>query len=391
LATEAPEINMSVRRRNVAGLCLTLAMFATACADDPTTSLAAPAYSVDGGRAVTVMSRNLYLGADLNPVLGTQNPNQIPFVIASVWAAIVATDIPTRASALAEEIAQARPDLIGLQEATTYRRQSPSDFVLGNRALNANTVAYDFVGLLLAELNARGLDYRVVASVTNNDLEFPMFTGTGPLPFDDIRYTDQDVILARAGVETDLVAENHYAASLPINVGGLPLAIRRGWVAVDAEVNGNRFRFVNTHLEVQSFRAVQEAQATQLAAWLSTSPEQVVLVGDFNSAANPSAPAAARTGSYGILLNAGFSDLWLRSHDADAGLTCCQAANVRNTVSELRERLDLVLVNQGFAHFVGGVQMEVVGDDVSDRTASGLWPSDHAGVVAHLHLPAGRN
>jgi endonuclease/exonuclease/phosphatase family metal-dependent hydrolase len=390
VATEAPEINMSARRRNVAGLCLTLAMVATACADDPTTSIAAPAYSMDGGRAVTVMSRNLYLGADLNPVLGTQNPNQIPFVIASVWAAIVATDIPTRASALAEEIAQAQPDLIGLQEATTYRRQSPSDFVLGNRTLNANTVAYDFVALLLAELTARGLDYRVVASVTNNDLEFPMYTGTGPLPFDDIRYTDQDVILARAGVETDLVAANVYAASVPINVGGLPLAIRRGWVAVDADVNGNRFRFVNTHLEVQSFAAVQEAQATQLAAWLSTSPHPVVLVGDLNSAANPGAPAASLTASYGILQNAGFTDLWLRGHDAEDGLTCCQAGNVRNLVSELSQRIDFVMMSQNFDHFVGGVQMEIVGDEVSDRTATGLWPSDHAGLVARLHLPASR-
>ena len=33
---------------------------------------------------------------------------------------------------------------------------------------------------------------------------------------------------------------------------------------------------------------------------------------------------------------------------------------------------------------------DVVGDDLSDRTSSGLWPSDHGGVVASfLVAPAG--
>ena len=33
---------------------------------------------------------------------------------------------------------------------------------------------------------------------------------------------------------------------------------------------------------------------------------------------------------------------------------------------------------------------DVVGDELNDRTASGLWPSDHAGVVADLRLNASR-
>ena len=29
----------------------------------------------------------------------------------------------------------------------------------------------------------------------------------------------------------------------------------------------------------------------------------------------------------------------------------------------------------------------IVGDEVSDQTGTGLWPSDHAGVVTRLQLP----
>ncbi len=366
-----------------------LLVFLTACADDPmetpsirpSASLAAP-----GARGITVMSRNLYLGADLDPIISAQNPNQVPFIAAQAWATIVASNFPQRAQALADEIAATQPDLIGLQEATVYRRQSPSDFVLGNRSLNATVVAYDFVALLLAALAERGLDYQVASIVRNSDIELPIFTGQGPLPFDDIRYTDSDVILARAGVETSNPVARNYDAFVPLSVGGLPLRGLRGWTAVDAVVNGQTIRFANTHLEVQGNRVIQEAQAAQLAAALQNSPHTVVLVGDFNSAANEDAPLVSRTGSYDLLRGAGYADLWLRGNGKDAGLTCCWPEDVRGT-TPLTQRLDLILVNQGRSHFVGGVQMDVLGEELNDRTASGLWPSDHAGVVAVLRLP----
>ena len=54
-----------------------------------------------------------------------------------------------------------------------------------------------------------------------------------------------------------------------------------------------------------------------------------------------------------------------------------------NPVSLLTERIDFVLFRGDFAvHSV-----EVVGDEPVDRTPSGLWPSDHAGVVAQLEVP----
>ena len=44
----------------------------------------------------------------------------------------------------------------------------------------------------------------------------------------------------------------------------------------------------------------------------------------------------------------------------------------------LTQRIDVVLVRGGLT--AGGAAL--VGDDKKDRTASGLWPSDHDGVVA---------
>ncbi len=68
----------------------------------------------------------------------------------------------------------------------------------------------------------------------------------------------------------------------------------------------------------------------------------------------------------------------------DPGYTCCQNANLLNPTSLLNERLDLILFRGPFA--VSDVVL--VGDDPADKTPSGLWPSDHAGVVARLRQNA---
>ena len=39
----------------------------------------------------------------------------------------------------------------------------------------------------------------------------------------------------------------------------------------------------------------------------------------------------------------------------------------------------------------GAMRTEIVGEEIGDLTPSGLWPSDHAGLVAGLRLPKGLN
>jgi hypothetical protein len=86
-------------------------------------------------------------------------------------------------------------------------------------------------------------------------------------------------------------------------------------------------------------------------------------------------------GAYGVLQAGGFVDAW----SDGIGLTCCHAVDLHDPSPTLTKRIDLVLTRGGFETVVA----EVVGQEPGDRTPSGLWPSDHAGVVATLRVPGG--
>src|SRR5262249_40604951 len=55
-------------------------------------------------------------------------------------------------------------------------------------------------------------------------------------------------------------------------------------------------------------------------------------------------------------------------------------AYLRNTTVNFTQRIDLVLYRGDLRAF----DADVVGDELADRTSSGLWPSDHGGVVTTL-------
>lgn len=325
-----------------------------------------------GKRDVTVMTRNLYLGTDLNPIFGAPTQLALFASVAAGWAQVQSNDFPARAQAIADEIASAKPDLVGLQEAMLYRTQVPPD----GPATPAQTVAYDFVQLLVGALAQRGLHYAAVSTFTGTDAELP----AGVPPTMDVRLTDRVVVLARMDEKKgDLVLSNAqsgtYTTNITVPTVAGPITLRRGWASVDVSRHGRSFRFVTTHLE--SFSGlVRNAQATQLLGGPAATALPVVLVGDMNS--GPGGDPAA----YGILAGGGFADAW----SGAAGLTCCHANDLHDPNPTLRERVDLVLTKGGFST----KSVEVVGDQSGDRTPSGLWPSDHAGVVATLRLPRAR-
>jgi endonuclease/exonuclease/phosphatase family metal-dependent hydrolase len=338
---------------------------------------------------VKVMSYNLYLGGNLFPV--TEAPDQQTAILRAteLWATVQASRFDLRAQAIADIIEAEAPDLIGLQEVSLYRTQTPSDFVTGTLTPNATGPAIDFLALLMAELDARELDYRVALEEENADVELPTALVPAPtLPSDflDVRLTDRDVILVRERVTTSDPTVRTFNVQVGIEVppgSGNTLEFTRSAQWVEATVDDVTFTFANAHLEVEvalpddAPGQPQEFQATELIASLASETAPVVLVGDFNSPAD-----GTGTDSYQLLTNA-YTDTFVEV--GVEGGTCCQAPNLRNTTSTLDSRIDLILGRGG----VEAQSAEIIGDEPDDRVSVGvdlLWPSDHAGVVATLRI-----
>lgn len=326
---------------------------------------------------LTVMTRNIYVGADFAPLLSATSLDQIPGLVAQAWAQVQVNNFPERAQALAAEIAAAGPALIGVQEVTQFRLQSASQ----------PEVVVDYLTILLGALKARGLDYRAAAVQVDSSYTMPLLAGfdpaTGTPIIDGLVFTDRDVILARADVATTNPTVSRFAAALPISLGGIDAEVIRGWASV--EVAGEHpFRFITTHLEEGFVPAIQAAQAAELLSIIQASNTPVVFVGDINSAADGSL-----TPTYATFTSAGLIDTWSQAHPHDAGYTCCQPADLHQS-QPLDQRIDTIFVaNPGDDHerLRGPVFAQRLGADANSRTPSGLWPSDHAGVSATFRIP----
>ena len=329
----------------------------------------APEVSVPDTEPLTVMTYNVYVGANMESLLRITNIVEVPGAVAEVYTAFQTTDFPGRAAGIVAGIKAAHPHIIGLQEISLLRRQSPGDRLTGGEP--AEEVVLDFLEILMDALQAEGLTYRVAAKVQNFDVEMPMSAEGSFVNYDDIRLTDFDVILVRDDVTVSRPTAANYADVLSIEA--LFIDVFRGYVAIDATVSGNTYRVVNTHLE--SFaQEVRVAQMQELITDLDNETLPMIMLGDFNT------PAPDGT-AYQLLLSAGYVDVWQMDSEG-TGYTCCQAKELQNEISEHRKRIDQIFVRN--LELPTSVMTYTVGDKPSERLASGLWPSDHAGVVAHL-------
>ena len=330
-----------------------------------------PDTSTPDTEPLTVMTYNVYVGSSAEPLLAVENLLQVPQEVANMYNNVIASDFPGRAAAIAKSIKAFQPHLIGLQEISLIRRQSPGDRITGG-TVPAEDVTMDFLQILMSALQAEGLSYQVAAQVENLDIEMPIFTDTG---IDDVRLTDYDVILSRSDVVVSRPTSVNYTHALTIEMLGLE--VKRGYAAVDATVSGVTYRVVNTHLEA----FVEESrvpQTQELVDVLSQETLPIILLGDFNT------PAPDGT-AYQILLAAGYVDVWQMDSEG-TGKTCCQDDDILNEVSDLSVRIDQIFVRN--LELPASIMTHTVGDKPSDRLPSGLWPSDHAGVVAHFTYPS---
>jgi endonuclease/exonuclease/phosphatase family metal-dependent hydrolase len=317
--------------------------------------------------SVKVMTRNLYLGANLDAIVQAKSAAEAFKAVEAGWADVQANNFPVRARAIARELAAVRPDFVGMQEVSLYRTQTPADFTV----TPATTVALDYVRELRKAFAARKLRYRFVGISSATDAELP----GGDPPSMDIRLNIRDVLLVRVDrkIKIKRVRKGLYATTTPL-FGGFVTA-KRGWVAVDATIGGRAFRVVTTHLE--SFNDTsQVAQGQELAAGVARSTLPTILLGDLNSRAD-----GTGTPTYANFRAAGFQDAWTQARPGDVGLSCCHGDDLRELGGPFYSRIDYVLVRNGFR----GVAAGIVGEEVRDRL-SGLWPSDHAGVWARLRL-----
>jgi endonuclease/exonuclease/phosphatase family metal-dependent hydrolase len=359
---------------------------------------AAPSYRLPGTGAggLRVMTYNVYLGTDLDPVLAATS--QADFLTAAylAYGELQQTSFPARAGRIAEQIADAQPDVVGLQEVALWSVSDPFDPTTGQGA--PAVVQYDFLQLVLDSLTAHHLRYTAPSAVWTSDVAAPAPTAfdpqTGaPTAFALVRFQDRDAILVRSGVRYSDPRHGVYAASIPLDLLGTQNGLYRGWCSIDAAVDGRSFHFVNSHLEAEDAQ-VSYAQAQELVGLLQNVRDPVVWVGDFNADADADAP------SYALATAAGFTDLWPLAHPHDPGLTngpndgvgALDAAGVLVPYPTLvfDKRIDLVLLRDR-GRTPHPVHAAIFGTRNSDRTAAGLWPSDHAAVGMVFELPGHRD
>jgi len=330
-----------------------------------------------GGRSVTVMTRNMYIGADVDAAmvaLADSNPgNDLPALRAALET-LQRTDFAARVQAMAGEIAEHRPQVVGVQEAYEL---SVDQWLLEMLGLSGGPIQINFLQALQDALGARGLNYTVAARNTTTD---------ATVAYGAVHIVDHDALLVDAGHVTleGPPVEKVFQANIGEVAPGVSLL--RGYVARQATVNGIPMLLVNTHPEPGESAAIvglRYYQALELAQAIGTAP-RVVLLGDLNDVAG--------SPLYQVLAGAQLVDTWAAMRPRVEGLTCCHLPDLSNRRPNFYSRIDYVWT-RGFDGPAGRVHGEITRTGMLPRDrvngASGLiWPSDHAGLVATFVLPA---
>ena len=362
--------------------------------------LAAPAGAKPAASKVKVMTRNVYLGADLTPGIEAQNFNELKDAAGEILNQVDENKFQVRSRGLAGEILDEKPDLVGLQEAALWRDAPCGSPFIPPQATHVRKGG-DFLGLLLDRLNRGKKRYRLVISEPEFDFESPANTDGSPDHSCDInaRLTMRDAILARrhAGVKTENPQADHFDTLLQVPVSGVPVDVTRGWTRVNATVGASpKFRFVNTHLEAFDSQPsnptnqgtnvgngkIRKAQAQELVALggPASGNKPVILLGDLNSdvktAIKPGDGAADWT-----LLKHGFAERSTRNP-----LSCCLNTAVMKfpegggKVSDFDHKVDHIMTDR--PQLIRRVHQAVTGREPHN----GFWDSDHAGLFSALNF-----
>ena len=380
----------------------------------------------DSGDTVTVMTRNIYLGADVGPAM-----KLLPNFSASaefMWGQVKQTDFSLRARGLAAEIESINPDVVAIQEATKW--------ICTPHVWSKKTVVYDFTQELISELAKGGSKYRI-ASAAGKDA-FNVGFAINPIPgltmvhdpqtFQKLFGTDDaacgfqiaDTLLVKSEFEIVNAGTSEYEKSYTI----IPtlMTVYRGYSWADINIHGSVIRFIATHLESlfdEGKVPVAKLQAEQLIADTNAVEMPLVVMGDFNSdprdprkPADPnpgeqpvanescepqvgdptSATALDQCNAYWSMVQSGFMDSGpdpTKPANFSWGYDALLKGPATSRPAGMTDRLDYIFTK----HFQQPISAQVFGNRFPEGV--GVWncggnqcaASDHAGVAVTLHLP----
>jgi endonuclease/exonuclease/phosphatase family metal-dependent hydrolase len=304
---------------------------------------------------VTVISRNQYLGADNIQLATATDEASMEQKVQQLYATVQQTNFPVRAKRIAQEIKKTKPDAIAIQEVARYYQDGKS--------------TQDWMKLLQGQLKKAGQHYKQVSREDEIDVSARSAAGY------NLRLVLGNAVLVRTGKHARIkhIKDVHGVFKAQISVplaNGTTVNLKRGYAGMDGRIAGKKFRFLAPHAEAYSADVAGQQFAELLAGPAKSKKLPTIIAGDFNSD-----PADASAEGYNNVIAAGFKDTGKRA------ATCCQDENLLNPVSKLDQWIDHIVVRPK----AKVLWSKIVGNGASDRI-SGLWPSDHAGVVAKLRL-----
>jgi hypothetical protein len=324
------------------------------------------------------MTYNVNEGTDYIELLNAKTLPQVLIAVGETITQVRATNPPERMAAVAAQILAANPSAVTLQEVD---RWYTGTFNPMTQTCSGMTLEFDMVQELLDALAAQGGHYQVAVQAL--EIAFPPTPGLiPPSNFICVALQNYNMILVRSDLPPSILQWTNPQSAYFTNIvylnspiGVIP--ITRSWVSIDVQFKQNAFRFIGSHLE-SGDATIRDLQGGELRTGPANTPQPVIIAMDSNAQAAPMPQDPA----YLHFISAGYSDAWSKILPYTAGFSCCQAELDNNPVSQLYQRIDLILT-------LGNIEAKRIalyGADPSDRTIDGLWPSDHAGVAAWLKL-----
>jgi len=327
-------------------------------------------------RDLRVMTYNVNEGTDFLQIQAATDLNSFLVAVGQTITQVRGTDPPARMRAVAKQIIDADPTLVSLEELDEWYTSS---FNPATGTCGSPTLEFGMLQELQDALAAQGAQYTVAEEA--QQYAFPLIPGfIPPSTYLCVSLVNHVAILARTDLDPERFQWSNpqsaqYATELqfPSPIGLLPLP--RAWVSVDATFDHKAFRYIGTHLE-SVVPAIRESQGAELRAGPANTSLPVIVAMDSNAKAAP----LPQDPTYMDFIAAGYDDGWVENFPLVPGLTCCQDEADNNPVSQLYQRIDLILT-------LGNVKVRNIalfGADPGERIIGGLWPSDHAGVAAHV-------